>query len=78
MGVGQACRRKYFSATLHGPPANLFFLTSISIARCVFFLTSIGLLALTEIKPFFSQCEKPHRLGLVICVGEEPLKNPYF
>jgi hypothetical protein len=22
--------------------------------------------------------EKPYRVGFVICVGEEPLKNPYF
>jgi hypothetical protein len=27
---------------------------------------------------FFSQREKPYRVGFVICVGEEPLKNPYF
>jgi hypothetical protein len=32
-----------------GPGANLFFLTCMSIASWVFFLTSIGILALTEI-----------------------------
>jgi hypothetical protein len=26
----------------------------------------------------FSQREKPYRVGFVICVGEKPLKNPYF
>jgi hypothetical protein len=26
---------------------------------------------------FFSQ-RAPHRAGFVICVGEKPLKNPYF
>jgi hypothetical protein len=33
-------------------------------------------------KPFtgFSQREKPYRVGFVVhvCVGEKPLKNPYF
>jgi hypothetical protein len=26
----------------------------------------------------FSQREKPYRVGFVMCVGEKPLKNPYF
>jgi hypothetical protein len=26
----------------------------------------------------FSQREKTHRVGFAICVGENPLKNPYF
>jgi hypothetical protein len=30
------------------PVANLFFLTCVSIASCVFCLTSIGILALTD------------------------------
>jgi hypothetical protein len=25
-----------------------------------------------------SQREKPYRVGFVVCVGEKPLKNPYF
>jgi hypothetical protein len=31
-------------------------------------------------KPFrvLSQREEPYRVGFVICVGEEPPKNPYF
>jgi hypothetical protein len=25
-----------------------------------------------------SCCEKPYMIGFVLCVGEKPLKNPYF
>jgi hypothetical protein len=27
---------------------------------------------------FFSQLEKPYRVGFATCVGEKTLKNPYF